>query len=139
MAMALVGTDVGWDLRHSGGPLLQGLNVVAFIHESPHGFSESVVMPGLPPYQVVLDVVDQTAAYLDDAEAEARRRRRNPLYWADRVLRALLGLPAYLVSLVFRVPLERVEQSPVALPLRLLGLVLEIVGIVVAGRAAGWW
>ena len=32
---------------------------------------------------------------------ELQLRRRQPTYWIDRVLRAVLGFPAYLISLLF--------------------------------------
>ncbi len=138
-AMSLAGTDVGWDLRHSGGPLITGLGSVAFLHETPHGYSESIFTPGLPPYRAVLDIVEQTLDYLEHSEREVRRRRKNPLYWIDRMLRALLGIPAYLLGLVLGTPAHEIEKSPFGTPLRVLGLVLEVLGLAIAGRQVGWW
>lgn len=138
-AFSLAGTSVGWDLRHSGGPLIEGLGSLAFLHETPHGYSESIFTPGLPPYRAVLDMVEQTLNYLEHAEREARRRRRNPLFWIDRVLRALLGIPAYLLGLILGTPAYEIEKSPFGTPLRVLALALEVVGVAIAGRQVGWW
>ncbi|MEJ7792032.1 MAG: hypothetical protein WKF65_08695 [Gaiellaceae bacterium] len=138
-AMSLAGTNVGWDLRHSGGPLIKGLASVAFLHETPHGYSDSIFTPGLPPYQGVLDIVEQTLNYLEHAEREARRRRWNPLFWIDRALRALLGIPAYLLGLLLGRPANEINASPFGLPLRLLALAVEVVGVAIAGRQVGWW
>ncbi len=113
-----------------GGPVLHGLANTVFAHEE-YGDSG--------PFTTILDFTDIAISELEERRRAAIRRRLNPLYWVDRLLRAMLGLPAYLASLLFRVPLERVEESPLALPLRLVGLVLEALGIFIAGRAAGWW
>lgn len=137
-ALGAIQAEVGWDLRHSGGPLILGLVNMTFLHETSHGYSGGL-MPGVPPYQAVLDTIDGALASLEVILEEVRRQRRNPIYWLDRLLRTVLGFPAYFVSLVFRVPLDRIEESPYGTPLRLLGLVIEGTLVYIGGRELGWW
>jgi hypothetical protein len=118
--------------------LIRGLVNITFLHETPHGYSGGL-MPGIPPYQAVLDTIDGALTSLDLIFEQVRRQRHNPIYWLDRFLRTLFGIPAYIISLVFRVPLERIEESPYATPLRLLGLVIEGILIFIGGRELEWW
>jgi len=74
--------------------VLSGLINTAFIHEGPHGYAGSGLFgSGGQSYQAVIDLLDASIASLDRIEVEIRKSRRNPLYWGDRVLRALLGIP----------------------------------------------
>jgi len=94
-----------------GGVALEGLAQVAFAHEGRWSRSAHFGAGHFrQPYEEVLDTIDKAEAALGLMAAEARRRRRNPLYWGDRVLRAVLGFPAYLVSLVLG--FDRRQLSP---------------------------
>jgi hypothetical protein len=75
----------------TGGVVLSGLANVAFAHEAP-GYR----MMEPSSAQAVLDMVRLAHSQLEEQERWLRRRRRNPLYWGDRLLRAVLGFPAYL-------------------------------------------
>jgi hypothetical protein len=63
----------------------------------------------------------------------------NPLYWGDRLVRVLLGIPAYLVSVLLGTSFERVDRSAWGLPLRLVALVGEVITIAASARAIGLW
>lgn len=90
-------------------------------------------------YQTILDTTESAIARVQSRRSDAIRKRFNPFFWIDRLLRAVLGFPAYLVSLIFRVPLDEIERSPFALPLRLGGLAIEGLVAYFGGREAGWW
>lgn len=109
----------------------QGLFNTAFLHE------RSAVYGEIP--EGILDSVRLAIAELRKRESEARKTRRNPLYWADRVLTSVLGLPSYLVAKVIGVPVARIEQSVWGTVLKLIEVALAILGVFFAGRAAGWW
>jgi len=67
------------------------------------------------------------------------QRRRRPAYWVDRSLRAVLGFPAYLISLVFG--FDRRELAPGrARALWAFSVAIEAVAAIVAlASAFGWW
>lgn len=135
-----IGADVGWDLRAQGGPLIRGLVATMFIHESVWGYSGSgMFSTGGEPWRGVLDVTENAIAALDVMERDAKKLRRRPIYWLDRGLGAVLGFPAYLISLVFRVSLEQIEHSPFATPLRLTGIVIDGFVVYFGGHALRWW
>ncbi len=113
------------------GPVIRHLANVAFLHEKP-GF-------GTLPNEQVIDVVEQTLALIEEREKMLRRLRRRPLYWLDRAVRALLGIPAYLISVLVGVPKPRIETSWWGPPLRILGLVADVAGIYGVGRLLKWW
>jgi hypothetical protein len=115
-----------------GGPSYSGLANVAFLFERP-GWGGA----GIP--RRVLDMGGIGIAQLEKQIAEATRRRRNPLYWTDRGLRAVLGFPAYLLSLVLGVPVARIEESPWAILIRVAEIALAAIGAYFGGREAGWW
>jgi hypothetical protein len=124
-----------------GGPVLSGLINTAFIHEGPYGYAGSGLFgSGGQSYQAVIDLLDASIASLDRIEVEIRKSRRNPFYWGDRVLRALLGIPAYLISLVFQVPLSRIEDSVWGTALRIVTLFVEV-GLLLLGLHEwfGWF
>jgi hypothetical protein len=88
----------------------------------------------------VIDTLTIVLGRSEAMEEEARRSRRNPLWWIDRVLRAVLGLPTYLIGLALRVPAERIDAS---LPLRLISTAADIAGVATVGYLLGhyerWW
>jgi hypothetical protein len=118
-----------------------GLARVAFAHEDPSfrpprgfGWDKEEVQS----YDLALDAVtaaDQALKRRHDAEA---KRRRRPSYWVDRGLRAVLGFPGYLISLVFGFDRRDLNagQSRV---LWLLSLVADAGGIWGLGNSLGWW
>lgn len=121
-----------------GGPAKHGLSNCAFAHE---------VLPELPlptggipeSCRTVLDVVEQSTGFLRELEKDVTEARRRPTYWADRVLRAVLGFPAYLIGLVSGKPTAEVEHSKAGGPLRFLGAAGAVATIAGTGHAFGWW
>jgi len=101
-----------------GRPTIHGLVNVAFA-------DESAFLP-VPAAQSTLDTLAAGVGALEERRKREVRRRRNPLYWLDRLLRALLGIPAYLISLIFRVPPERIEDSLWGTALRAFSFVVEV-------------
>jgi hypothetical protein len=87
----------------------------------------------------LVDAVQVAASQLAGRERHLRRQRRNPLYWGDRFLRAVLGFLAYLLSLIFRVPFSQVEESAWGTLLRFVALVSEVLAVYFGGHAAKWW
>lgn len=86
----------------AGGAVLRGLSAVAFAHEDQRYRAPTYIL-GPPPKtspELTVESVDLADANLALLEADARKRYRSPLFWADRVLRAVLGLPAYLLSVL---------------------------------------
>jgi hypothetical protein len=120
-------------------PPLVGLVPVAFAHEDP--MYRSFVLPGEAPRQsfdYALDAVDSALEKLVTRLEEEKRRRRNPLYWADRGLRAILGFPAYLISLVFGFD-RRALRPSASRALWLLSVAADAAGLWALGRQLGWW
>lgn len=87
----------------------------------------------------MIDWCQLTEAELVQRQERLAHKYRNPLYWLDRLLRAVLGIPAYLVSLVFRTPYERVNESHLGSFLRLLSAAGSVAGIYFGGANARWW
>lgn len=116
----------------TGGPPYSGLRNVAFLHERP-GWRRAGVT------QRVRDMLEIAVAELDHRAEHEARRRRNPFYWVDRVLRAVLGFPAYLLSLILGVPVARIESSPWSVLLRVVEMAATGLGIFFGGRSAAWW
>ncbi len=136
LALQLASIDLAiYPPRAFGGVVLNGLPNAAFAHESNAGYIGS----GTMTYQHVLDAVRTAIGYLEVNEAEVIRHRRNPLYWGDRLLRTFLGIPAYLVSLVVGVPLERLQRPPWGLAFGVIGLAANAATIYGVGLAATWW
>jgi hypothetical protein len=113
-----------------GGPVLSGLSNTAFAHEDRYHRQ--------PTFELVLRA-SARRRLLEQQERDEARRRQSFLYWPDRVLSAVLGFPVYLLSKIVGVPQDRIERSPFAGALRILGLVIEGLGVFFGGRAAGWW
>jgi hypothetical protein len=114
-----------------GGAPIRGLHNVAFLHEAPGWGTDAI--------QRVIDMGEEARVEAGLRLGKAQRRRRNPLYWGDRLLRAVLGFPVYLVGLILRIPPERLDASAWGIVLRVLGLVAEIALVVIGGRQVGWW
>jgi hypothetical protein len=124
-----------------GGPVLRGVAAIAFAHEDQRwGVIERSFLGGhyKQSYEVVIEALDSADALLEEQEEDARRQRRRPLYWGDRLLRAVLGFPAYLVSLV--AGFDRRELSPEsARVLWIVSLAADAATIFGFGRLLGWW
>jgi hypothetical protein len=117
-----------------GGPVRQGLANIAFAHEAafPLAVEETIGM--------VRDARQLAAAQFEEWVKEEERRRHNPLYWIDRGLRALFGLPAYIISLLVpSLSFANIDSSAFGAPLRVLSVASEGLGIYWIGRSAGWW
>lgn len=121
-----------------GGPILYGLPNVAFAHEQP-GFRLHEFAGIKPTYADVIDWTRLGAQYLEDREERERRRRRNPLYWPDRVFRGTLGIPSYLVSAIVGVPRARIEGSGVGMFLRAVAVAADGATLWGAGKLIGWY
>ena len=66
-------------------------------------------------------------------------RRRQPTYWIDRVLRAVLGFPAYLISLLFGFDRYSLLGGR-ARALWVLSVVIDATAVAVTlGSAFDWW
>jgi len=119
-----------------------GLGQTAFLHEQ-FGWEE---VHGRPPYELVLEGVQRADAVLEleerravERDSDEVRRRRHPLYWADRAVRAALTVPAYIVSVIVGEDPETIDRSAWGMPLRVLAIVADIVTVYLAGRAFGLW
>lgn len=111
-----------------------GLATLTFLHEQPGWQYREFSVP-----QIVLDNLDGARGRLADMRKQQLRRRRNPLYWIDKALRALLTIPAYLVGLIVGESAVKIDRSAWGLPLRLFAIVADALGIYGAGRVFGWW
>lgn len=120
---------------------LMGLTSVAFAHEDP------VYRAPLSPvfsedhkqgYDIALDAIDMADAYLCRMLEDEQRRRRKPTYWVDRLLRAILVFPAYLLSLAFGFDIHSLSQGK-AQVLWLFSLAADAAGIYGLGVTLGWW
>ncbi len=113
-------------------PVRRGLSNLVFEHESPTAWN-----PNLPHF--IVDRLVQGEAQLARAIEIEHKKRRSPLFWGDRLLRLLLGIPAYLVSLVVGVPQRRLEESSWGPVLRVIAILADTAGIWGVGRAVNWW
>ena len=124
-----------------GKPRLAGLCNIALAHEDPTYRMPTgswLPEPLKQAYHTALEAVDYGDGLLHAKLEIERRRRLNPLYWGDRLLRACLGFPAYLLSVIFR--FDRNELSPGAeRALTALSVTADISGVWAVGRALGWW
>lgn len=139
-AVGVAGVQLAWlppPVFRNSTPPLEGLASVAFAHENEayRGFSAMNIPK---PFEFVLDAVDQADALLEVREREVRRRRRQPTYWIDRVLRAVLGAPAYLASTVFRFDLNELSSNQGRV-LWWLALLADVAGVFAVGRMLNWW
>lgn len=123
------------------GRVHHGLAAVAFLHEHV-GYDISTVWGGPEPRQLydgVIDSLDLGAANLTERERILKQKRRNPLYWLDRMARLLVMFPAYLVGLLIGQSTAKVNASQLGLLLRLLGVVADCLAVYFGGRAFGVW
>jgi hypothetical protein len=134
-ALAAVRVEPAW---HVFGAEIRGFQNLVFLHETAFGYSGSGsgFFPGIPSWRALLDVVESAVAEFDAWEARSRRRRLNPFYWLDRGLRAALGFPAYLISVVFAIPLSRIEESVWGRALRVATFAVDVAALVVGLH--GW-
>lgn len=139
-AVGVTGIRLAWlppPIFRDSTPPLEGLVSVAFGHENEayRGFSGMNIPK---PFELVLDAVDQADAILEVREHEAKRRRRQPTYWIDRTLRAVLGTPAYLASMILRFDLNDLSSSKGRI-LWWLSLLADVAGVFAVGRMLEWW
>ena len=85
-----------------GGVVTRGLSSVAFAHEDPRNRPPDIPFGSRPKTspELTMEALDMAEGNLALMEAEARKRYRSPVFWADRVLRMVLGFPAYLLSVI---------------------------------------
>jgi hypothetical protein len=120
------------------GPMRQtymGLSATAFLHEQ-RGWGE---VHGRPPFELVLEGIESADAFLAVEERKVAERRGRPTYWIDRAVRAALMLPAYIVSVILGESVGKIDRSAWGLPLRVLAVVADALGVYGAGKAFGWW
>ena len=125
-----------------GRPPIVGLSGVAFAHEDPmfrRGAGSWVSEPRRQPFELAVDSVEIATVHLKEMLHREQRRRRRPTYWVDRGLRALLGLPGYLISLLFG--FDRYSLPPGrARALWALSVFIDAVAAVVGSASVfGWW
>jgi len=116
-----------------GGPVQRGLASIMFQHERLGGLGGHEI-----PHNV-LDWCRLADAQLEHRQTMLRQQRANPLYWVDRLLRALLGIPAYLLSLILPASYARIDRSVFGPALRLISAAGTLFGIYIGGRDVGWW
>jgi hypothetical protein len=119
-------------------PIMEGLPNTAFLHEEP-GWRLEPMAGVKPTYVVLLETLRLAAHTLEDEIVEARRRRRSPVYWIDRGLRAVLGFPAYLLSLLIPVSREEIDQSWFGTILKLVPVIGVGFAVYFGGHDSGWW
>lgn len=140
MVFDKIGATFTWEpppVTHTG--LMHGLVNTVFVHETPFGGVEGMFGNWLRSYEGILHTVDSSLAALEKMDEEARRRRRNPFYWGDRALTALLGFPAYLLGLIFGVPRSKIEDSVWGTALRIVALVIDSALVVLGLNAKFNW
>jgi len=118
-----------------------GLAQVAFAHEDEIFRVDRSGFGGLDhksTEEMTIDALVQAGAVLELEKKTEIVRRRKPFYWPDRVLRSILGFPAYLISLVFGFDLGEVSGGKGRM-LWLLAIGADIAGIVGLGDLIGWW
>jgi hypothetical protein len=115
-----------------GGPIRHGLANIMFDHEGRR-------MGGDETVRGVLDWCRLTDAQLEQHEDEILRQRRNPLHWIDRAIRGVLGVPAYLISVIFRTSFDRIDGSSFGVVLRLISAVGTFFAVYFGGVQVGWW
>jgi len=116
-----------------------GLAAVAFAHEDEIFRPISEYGPQMQqPYEMAIDAVVQGRAWLVENMEDEEQRRRRFTYWPDRVLRSVLGFPAYLISLVLGFDLGEVSAEK-RKALWLLAIAADIAGLVGLGELLGWW
>jgi hypothetical protein len=120
------------------GPM-RGLVNTVFVHETPFGDGVGSMCNWPKSWEGILNVVDSSLAQLETMDREARRRRHSPFYRGDRILRALLGFPAYLLVLIFGVPATRIEDSVWGTALRVSAFVVESALLVLGLNALFNW
>jgi hypothetical protein len=132
MVLSKLNADFRWEPPPiTQTPPMHGLINTIFVHETPFG-GTSGLFNWPKSYEGIIDLVDTSLSALAQMDVQIRRRRRNPLYWGDRVLRALLGFPAYVLSLIFSVPTSRIEESALGVVLRVAAFLVET-GVLVLG------
>ena len=117
-----------------GGPVMNGLANVAFLHErSDFGTYDQVP-------RMAVDCVEQGLMTIGRRIEEEERRRKKIWYWPDRIVTGVLGIPAYVVSGFLGVRFDRVDGARVIGPLlRLVGFLGSVASIWGLGAGLGWW
>lgn len=120
---------------HGDKPTLTQFQQIAFAWENPVYQS---LYAGQQAFDLAIDTMDAAIAELESREAQARERRRQPTYWIDRGLRAVLGFPAYLLSLALG--FDRRDVSEVkGRALWIVSVIADLGGVYLLGQAFGWW
>ena len=123
-----------------GGVGLSGLPEVAFAHEDGRWTTPPVLFGAhyKSTWEGVLDLLDRGDAELEERERSAARRLRNPLVWIDLILRTLLGLPAYLLSLLLGFDRRTLPKASERL-LWLFSVIADGATLYGFGKLIHWW
>jgi hypothetical protein len=122
-------------------PILTGVATIVFAHEDKrYGVGHVPITGGhyKAPYELVIESLDSADAILEMRAQDLRKKRRNPLYWADRILRAILGFPAYLISLIGGFDRRQLSEQRTRF-LWLVSLAADVATLYGFGRLVGWW
>ena len=119
-------------------PVMDGLPNTAFLHEQP-GWRLEPMAGVKPTYVQVLEMLRLATSTLEAEIEEAKAERQIRSSGSTEGLRAVLGFPAYLLSLVFRTPIARFEEGVFGTALRVLAIAINALGVYVAGKAAKIW
>jgi hypothetical protein len=139
-ALTITGSQIAFtDPPAAGtGMVYQGLANVAFLHERP-GFRLMGAYGEPGTYDAVVDALDLGSARLAEQERRVSRERRRPLYWLDRIMRALLIFPAYLVGLLIGQSTAKVNASQFGLLLRIAAVIADGFALYGGGKLLGLW
>jgi hypothetical protein len=112
------------------------LSATAFLHEQ-HGWERGV--HGRPTHDLVIEGLERADSVLTVAQSRAVERRRRPTYWLDRAVRAVLMLPAYILSVIVGESVGKIDRSAWGLPLRVLAIVADALGVYAGGKLLKLW
>jgi hypothetical protein len=118
----------------AGKPVLNEFQQIAFAWEDP----TYQAYEGPQAFELAVDAMDAALAELALRAERAERLRRRPTYWIDRFLRAILGFPAYLISVILAFDRRDLPEGA-GRALWILSVLADVGGVYALGSALGWW